>query len=134
MIWLLCLTLLFIIVCWCAFLYFKFVIYANIGIFWGQYNFTSLGHFSNLLGLQVSCVCLPKSYTDTEYWYFSFSHILILIQYFSDWILIYTSVFKNNTGCWILVFSFCTSQVSGHRELNACLWSINRSKFDFPLT
>ena len=59
---------------------------------------------------------LPKKDTDTEYWHFKFlfhntdtdtNSIFFRLNTATD-----TSVFGNHTGYWILVFSFCTGQVS----------------------
>ena len=65
--------------------------------------------------------------TDTQYWY---SVLNTDIQYFLntdiDTASVFfklntdtdTSVFQNHTEYWILVFSFCTGQVSGYIRLD----------------
>ena len=57
--------------------------------------------------------------TDTEYWYFSFFLVLILIM-FSVFSMentdIDTSVFKICTDYWILVLLFCTGHFSAENE------------------
>ena len=53
--------------------------------------------------------------TGTEYWYFSFFLVLILIMFSVFFMLntdIDTSVFKICTGYWILVLLFCTGHFS----------------------
>ena len=54
--------------------------------------------------------------TDTEYWYFSFFLVLILIMFSVFFMVntdIDTSVFKICTEYWILVLLFCTGHFSG---------------------
>ena len=53
--------------------------------------------------------------TDTEYWYFSFFLVLILIMFSVFFMVntdIDTSVFKICTEYWILVLLFCTGHFS----------------------
>ena len=56
--------------------------------------------------------------TDTEYWYFSFFLVLILIMFSVFFMVntdIDTSVFKICTEYWILVFLFCTGHFSASK-------------------
>ena len=56
--------------------------------------------------------------TDTEYWYFSFFLVLILIMFSVFFMVntdIDTSVFKICTEYWILVLLFCTGHFSDNK-------------------
>ena len=64
--------------------------------------------------------------TDTEYWYFSFFLVLILIMFSVFFMVntdIDTSVFKICTEYWILVLLFCTGHFSDYTSYKISLYS-----------
>ena len=70
--------------------------------------------------------CTVRLIESTEYWYW-----ILILQFFwhtdTDTYSVFfklntdtdTSVFENHTGYWILVFSFCTGQVSATLSLSS---------------